>query len=101
MLRLRISCGDDRGFHTPTQPDERSGTSPRARLACWPGRRRRRTGAGDGQTLRGLRPSEAAGDTGAALHVSADKLDAALDELLATRNAMTRVLLGGAVPYTR
>jgi hypothetical protein len=29
------------------------------------------------------------------LHVSADDLDAALDELLDTRNAMTRVLLGG------
>jgi hypothetical protein len=27
--------------------------------------------------------------------VSADQLDAALDELLDTRNAMTRVLLGG------
>ena len=32
----------------------------------------------------------------AALIVSADQLDAALDELLDTRNAMTRVLLGGA-----
>ena len=31
----------------------------------------------------------------AALAVSADQLDAALDELLDTRNAMTRVLLGG------
>jgi hypothetical protein len=31
-----------------------------------------------------------------ALSVSADDLDAALDELLDTRNAMTRVLLGGA-----
>jgi hypothetical protein len=30
------------------------------------------------------------------LHVGADDLDAALDELLHTRNAMTRVLLGGA-----
>jgi ATP-dependent 26S proteasome regulatory subunit len=29
------------------------------------------------------------------LSVSADQLDAALDELLDTRNAMTRVLLGG------
>ncbi len=29
------------------------------------------------------------------LHVSADQLDAALDDLLDTRNAMTRVLLGG------
>ena len=31
-----------------------------------------------------------------AISVSADQLDAALDELLDTRNAMTRVLLGGA-----
>jgi hypothetical protein len=30
------------------------------------------------------------------LRVSADDLDAALDELLHTRNAMTRVLLGGS-----
>jgi hypothetical protein len=29
------------------------------------------------------------------LSVTADQLDAALDELLDTRNAMTRVLLGG------
>lgn len=36
----------------------------------------------------------AEGSTGA-LVVSADALDAALDELLDTRNAMTRVLLGG------
>jgi hypothetical protein len=36
-------------------------------------------------------------DTGSAgpLAVSAEQLDAALDELLDTRNAMTRVLLGG------
>ncbi|MDT4944147.1 MAG: cell division protease FtsH [Pseudonocardiales bacterium] len=34
-------------------------------------------------------------DLGAPLRVSADDLDAALDELLHTRNAMTRVLLGG------
>jgi ATP-dependent 26S proteasome regulatory subunit len=34
-------------------------------------------------------------DDGAALTVSADDLDAALAELLDTRNAMTRVLLGG------
>ena len=33
--------------------------------------------------------------TGRELQVSADHLDAALDELLDTRNAMTRVLLGG------
>ena len=32
---------------------------------------------------------------GAGLVVSADQLDEALDELLDTRNAMTRVLLGG------
>lgn len=32
------------------------------------------------------------------LRVSADHLDAALDELLDTRNAMTRVLLGGQAP---
>jgi hypothetical protein len=39
---------------------------------------------------------EAEGDAEtAALQVSADQLDAALDELLDTRNAMTRVLLGG------
>jgi hypothetical protein len=31
----------------------------------------------------------------AALSVSPDQLDAALDELLDTRTAMTRVLLGG------
>ena len=36
------------------------------------------------------------GGPAAPLHVSADDLDAALDELLHTRNAMTRVLLGGA-----
>jgi hypothetical protein len=34
--------------------------------------------------------------TPAPLRVSADDLDAALDELLHTRIAMTRVLLGGA-----
>jgi ATP-dependent 26S proteasome regulatory subunit len=34
-------------------------------------------------------------NTGGALEVTADQLDAALDELLDTRNAMTRVLLGG------
>lgn len=39
---------------------------------------------------------EAEGDAQTtALQVSADQLDAALDELLDTRNAMTRVLLGG------
>ena len=32
------------------------------------------------------------------LHVDADALEAALDELLDTRNAMTRVLLGGLAP---
>ena len=38
----------------------------------------------------------AASDSGAGpLAVSADQLDTALDELLDTRNAMTRVLLGG------
>jgi hypothetical protein len=35
------------------------------------------------------------GDSGMSLRVSADHLDAALDDLLDTRNAMTRVLLGG------
>ncbi len=34
-------------------------------------------------------------DDGGALRVSAQQLDSALDELLDTRNAMTRVLLGG------
>ena len=34
------------------------------------------------------------------LSVSADDLDAALTELLDTRNAMTRVLLGGARPVS-
>ena len=34
-------------------------------------------------------------NTGGALEVTANQLDAALDELLDTRNAMTRVLLGG------
>ena len=36
-----------------------------------------------------------------ALHVTADQLDAALEELLDTRNAMTRVLLGSSpgTPY--
>jgi ATP-dependent 26S proteasome regulatory subunit len=37
----------------------------------------------------------AAADGAPELRVSADHLDAALDELLDTRNAMTRVLLGG------
>lgn len=37
----------------------------------------------------------AEGSEDARLSVSADQLDAALDELLDTRNAMTRVLLGG------
>lgn len=37
----------------------------------------------------------AASEGGQELRVSADHLDAALDELLDTRNAMTRVLLGG------
>ena len=36
--------------------------------------------------------------TGERLAVSAEQLDAALDELLDTRNAMTRVLLGGQRP---
>ena len=35
------------------------------------------------------------GEASGSLSVSADQLDAALDELLDTRNAMTRVLLGG------
>ena len=39
----------------------------------------------------------AAADGSGEINVSADDLDAALDELLDTRNAMTRVLLGGAV----
>ena len=39
----------------------------------------------------------AAADGSGEISVSADDLDAALDELLDTRNAMTRVLLGGAV----
>ncbi|HYO40561.1 MAG TPA: ATP-binding protein [Nocardioidaceae bacterium] len=42
-----------------------------------------------------------AGDPGASLQVSADQLDAALEELFDTRNAMTRVLLGGARPGER
>ena len=37
---------------------------------------------------------------GGRLAVSAAQLDAALDELLDTRNAMTRVLLGGTRPTT-
>ncbi|MFZ5846986.1 MAG: AAA family ATPase [Actinomycetota bacterium] len=39
--------------------------------------------------------AEAAADGAGTLRVSRDQLDAALDELLDTRNAMTRVLLGG------
>ena len=35
------------------------------------------------------------------LTVTADQLEAALDELLDTRNAMTRVLLGGQRPSDR
>ena len=45
-----------------------------------------------------VRAAEAApegGEASGSLSVSADQLDAALDELLDTRNAMTRVLLGG------
>ena len=45
-----------------------------------------------------VRAAEAAPDGGeptGAARVTADQLDAALDELLDTRNAMTRVLLGG------
>jgi hypothetical protein len=37
---------------------------------------------------------------GTALHVSAEQLDAALHDLLDTRNAMTRVLLGGGARYS-
>jgi hypothetical protein len=40
--------------------------------------------------------AEHSGDSHAPLRVSATDLDAALNELLETRNAMTRVLLGGA-----
>ncbi len=40
-------------------------------------------------------------DDGGELHVTADDLDAALAELLHTRNAMTRVLLGGSAPGAR
>jgi len=40
----------------------------------------------------------AAVEGGPELRVSTDHLDAALDELLDTRNAMTRVLLGGQAP---
>lgn len=39
--------------------------------------------------------ADAATDGGGALRVTLEQLDAALDELLDTRNAMTRVLLGG------
>jgi hypothetical protein len=39
-------------------------------------------------------------NTGDSLEVSASQLDAALDELLDTRNAMTRVLLGGRASPT-
>jgi ATP-dependent 26S proteasome regulatory subunit len=43
-----------------------------------------------------VRAAEAGpGPADAGLRVSADQLEAALDELLDTRNAMTRVLLGG------
>ena len=35
------------------------------------------------------------GEPSGSLTVTADQLDAALDELLDTRNAMTRILLGG------
>ena len=42
-----------------------------------------------------LRRSAVVAATEGAMRVSADHLDAALDELLDTRNAMTRVLLGG------
>ena len=38
---------------------------------------------------------EAEGEEHGPLRVSAEQVDAALDELLDTRNAMTRVLLGG------
>jgi ATP-dependent 26S proteasome regulatory subunit len=38
-------------------------------------------------------------DAHGVLHVSADQLDAALEELLDSRNAMTRVLLGGGDPH--
>lgn len=47
----------------------------------------------------GAAEAEGGGDT--RLRVSADQLDAALDDLLDTRNAMTRVLLGGASSATR
>ena len=40
-------------------------------------------------------------ETKAALRVTADQLDAALTELLDTKNAMTRILLGGATEQTR
>jgi hypothetical protein len=43
----------------------------------------------------------AADGTAGELKVSADQLDTALDELLSTRNAMTRVLLGGQQARTR
>jgi hypothetical protein len=42
-----------------------------------------------------LLAAEAGGESSGTLHVSADQLDAALVELLDTRNTMTRVLLGG------
>lgn len=45
--------------------------------------------------VRAAEASPEGGEASGSLSVSADQLDAALDELLDTRNAMTRVLLGG------
>ena len=55
--------------------------------------------AGAGRGRRRQRRDDQRGEDGAdpaPLAVSADQLDEALDELLDTRNAMTRVLLGAS-----
>jgi hypothetical protein len=57
-------------------------------------------GDSDGSQSDGSQSDGSQSDGSQPLSVSADQLDAALDDLLETRNSMTRVLLGGEEPST-
>ena len=79
----------------PRRAGRRRGPAGRGHRAHRRGHRLVPQGAAAPGGRPGRRGAAGAPCSGPSLTVSADQLDAALDELLDTRNAMTRVLLGG------
>ncbi len=86
----KIAYGFDRGSNVRVTENARSGVHV-SRITVRPVARK--VSANKAHRTAAVIAAESSAD--AALSVSPDQLDAALDELLDTRTAMTRVLLGG------